>query len=145
MHWLFQWKEKPTNISPWYEYIEESMANYMTLLWIDWLVKHINDCPVEKYLLGQNLSGLKDDAIEFMRQQPEAYAVAVPLYDKCNPFENNSVLPFLNWCFQKNSIKVDNMKELVNNLREFYNSWKNKTPASNSLTDILNWYKKSFA
>ena len=144
MHWLFQWKEKPTNISPWYEYIEESMANYMTLLWIDWLVQHIDHCPVEEYLLGQNLSGLKDDAIKFMEQQPEAYAVAVPLYDECNP-KNNSVLPFLNWCFQKNSIKVDNMKELVNNLREFYDSWKNKTPASYSLTDILNWYKKSFA
>lgn len=150
MHWLFQWKEKPTNISPWYEYIEESMANYMTLLWIDWLVQHINDCPVEQYtveqyLLGQNLSGLKDDAIKFMEQQPEAYALAVPLYDICNPFKNNSVLPFLNWCFQKNSIKVDNMKELVNNLREFYDSWKNKTPASYSLTNILNCYKKSFA
>ena len=101
MHWLFQWKEKPNSTSREYEYIEESMANYMTLLWIKWLEMHIDDCPTEKFLLDQN--NLYQDAIKFMSTQPEAYAVAVPLYEKCNPFTGNYVLPFLNWCFQKNS------------------------------------------
>ena len=150
MHWLFQWKEKPNSRSREYEYIEESMANYMTLLWIDWLVKHINDCPVEKFLLNKTKSGLKKDAIEFMKKQPEAYAVAVQLYAKCNPFpfdndnvlpfDNDNVLPFINWCFQKNKIKDKNRKDLVGNLRELYNK-----PDNYSTNDIITWYKALFA
>jgi hypothetical protein len=142
MHWLFQWKEKPNSRSREYEYIEESMANYMTLLWIDWLVKHINDCPVEKFLLNKTKSGLKKDAIEFMKKQPEAYAVAVQLYKKCNPFgkNNNNVLPFINWCFQKNEIKNENRTALVKNLRDFY-----QKPKNYSTNDIIKWYKALFA
>ena len=150
MHWLFQWKEKPNSRSREYEYIEESMANYMTLLWIDWLGDHINDCPVEKFLLNKTKSGLKKDAIEFMKKQPEAYAVAVQLYAKCNPFNNknnnvlpfnnNDVLPFINWCFQKNKIKDKNRKDLVGNLRELYNK-----PDNYSTNDIITWYKALFA
>ena len=149
MHWLFQWKEKPNSRSREYEYIEESMANYMTLLWIDWLVKHINDCPVEKFLLNKTKSGLKKDAIEFMKKQPEAYAVAVQLYKKCNPFgkNNNNVLPFINWCFQKNEIKNENRTALVKNLREFYNNLRelDKNPENYSTNDIITWYKALFA
>jgi hypothetical protein len=137
MHWLFQWKEKPNSTSREYEYIEESMANYMTLLWIDWLVKHIDDCPVEKFLLNKTKSGLKKDAITFMGKQPEAYAVAVLLYDKCNPFKNNNVLPFINWCFQKNKIKNENRTALVKNLRELSENY--------STNDIITWYKALFA
>lgn len=153
MHWLFQWKEKPNSTSREYEYIEESMANYMTLLWIDWLEDHINDCPVEKFLLlgkDKSISDLKKDAITFMEQQPEAYAVAVQLYAKCNPFNNknnnvlpfnnNDVLPFINWCFQKNKIKDKNRKDLVGNLRELY-----KNSANYSTNDIITWYKALFA
>jgi hypothetical protein len=137
MHWLFQWKEKPNSRSREYEYIEESMANYMTLLWIDWLVKHIDDCPVEKFLLNKTKSGLKKDAITFMGKQPEAYAVAVQLYEKCNPFDNDNVLPFINWCFQKNKIKDKNRTALVAHLR--------KNPANYSTNDIITWYKALFA
>jgi hypothetical protein len=140
MHWLFQWKEKPNSRSREYEYIEESMANYMTLLWIDWLVKHIDDCPVEKFLLNKTKSGLKKDAITFMGKQPEAYAVAVLLYDKCNPFKNNNVLPFINWCFQKNKIKNENRTALVKNLREL-----DKNPENYSTNDIIKWYNALFA
>ena len=153
MHWLFQWKEKPNSTSREYEYIEESMANYMTLLWIDWLGDHINDCPVEKFLLlgkDKSISDLKKDATTFMEQQPEAYAVAVQLYAKCNPFNNknnnvlpfnnNDVLPFINWCFQKNKIKDKNRKDLVGNLRELYNK-----PDNYSTNDIITWYKALFA
>lgn len=142
MHWLFQWKEKPNSTSREYEYIEESMANYMTLLWIDWLGEHINDCPVEKFLLDKTKSGLKTDAITFMERQPEAYAVAVLLYKKCNPFDNDNanVLPFINWCFQKNKIKDKNRKDLVGNLRELYNNQDNY-----STNDIITWYKALFA
>ena len=151
MHWLFQWKEKPNSTSREYEYIEESMANYMTLLWIDWLGEHINDCPVEKFLLDKTKSGLKTDAIRFMGDyQPEAYAVAVQLYAKCNPFDNdndnvlpfnnNDVLPVINWCFQKNKIKDKNRKDLVGNLRELYNN-----PDNYSTNDIITWYKALFA
>lgn len=142
MHWLFQWKEKPNSTSSEYEYIEESFANYMTLLWIDWLVKHINDCPVEKFLLNKTKSGLKKDAIEFMKKQPEAYAVAVQLYKKCNPFgnNNNNVLPFINWCFQKNEIKNENRTALVKNLRDFY-----QKPTNYSTNDIIKWYNALFA
>lgn len=142
MHWLFQWKEKPNSTSREYEYIEESMANYMTLLWIDWLGEHIDidDCPVEKFLLDKTKSGLKTDAITFMERQPEAYAVAVQLYEKCNPFDNDNVLPFINWCFQKNKIKDKNRKDLVGNLRELY-----KNPANYSTNDIITWYKALFA
>ena len=141
MHWLFQWKEKPNSRSREYEYIEESMANYMTLLWIDWLVKHINDCPVEKFLLNKTKSGLKKDAIEFMKKQPEAYAVAVQLYKKCNPFgKNNNVLPFINWCFQKNKIKDENRTALVAHLRNLCNN-----QANYSTNDIIKWYKALFA
>ena len=116
-----------------YEYIEESMANYMTLLWIDWLKKHIDDCPIEKFLLDQN--NLYQDAIKFMSTQPEAYAVAVPLYEKCNPFTGNYVLPFLNWCFQKNSIKDDSIRILVGKLCKFYGDSKEY-----DAEEILNWY-----
>lgn len=153
MHWLFQWKEKPNSTSREYEYIEESMANYMTLLWIDWLEDHINDCPVEKFLLlgkDKSILGLKTDAITFMGQQPEAYAVAEQLYAKCNPFnnknnnvlpfDNNNVLPFINWCFQKNKIKDKNRTALVKNLRELYNN-----PDNYSTNDIITWYKALFA
>jgi hypothetical protein len=140
MHWLFQWKEKPNSTSREYEYIEESMANYMTLLWIDWLVKHIDDCPVEKFLLDKTISDLKTDAITFMGKQPEAYAVAVLLYDKCNPFKNNNVLPFINWCFQKNKIKNENRTALVKNLREL-----DKNPENYSTNDIIKWYNALFA
>ena len=120
-----------------YEYIEESMANYMTLLWIDWLGEHINDCPVEEFLLlGKD--NLKNDAITFMEQQPEAYKVAVPLYTNCNPFdENGYTLPFFNWCFQKNKIKDKNRIALVAHLR--------KNPANYSTNDIITWYKALFA
>lgn len=137
MHWLFQWKEKPNSTSREYEYIEESMANYMTLLWIDWLGEHINDCPVEEFLLlGKD--NLKNDAITFMEQQPEAYKVAVPLYTNCNPFdENGYTLPFFNWCFQKNKIKDKNRTALVAHLR--------KNPANYSTNDIITWYKALFA
>ena len=115
------------------------MANYMTLLWIDWLVKHIDDCPVEKFLLDKTISDLKTDAITFMGQQPEAYAVAVLLYDKCNPFDNDNdnVLPFINWCFQKNKIKNENRTALVKNLREL--------SENSSTNDIITWYKALFA
>ena len=140
MHWLFQWKEKPNSTSREYEYIEESMANYMTLLWIDWLGEHINDCPVEKFLLDKTISDLKTDAITFMGQQPEAYAVAVLLYDKCNPFDNDNVLPFINWCFQKNKIRDKNRTALVAHLRNLY-----KNPANYSTNDIITWYKALFA
>ncbi len=140
MHWLFQWKEKPNSTPREYEYIEESMANYMTLLWIDWLWEHINDCPVEKFLLDKTKSGLKTDAITFMGQQPEAYAVAVQLYEKCNPFDNDNVLPFINWCFQKNKIKNENRTALVKNLREL-----DKNPENYSTNDIITWYKALFA
>lgn len=147
MHWLFQWKEKPNSTSREYEYIEESMANYMTLLWIDWLGKdtNIDDCPVEKFLLlgkDKSILDLKNDAITFMTQQPEAYAVAVQLYEKCNPFDNDNanVLPFINWCFQKNKIKDKNRKDLVGNLRELYNNQDNY-----STNDIITWYKALFA
>ena len=155
MHWLFQWKEKPNSTSREYEYIEESFANYMTLLWIDWLTRHIDkdDFKTEKYLLDQNIIHLKEDnihplledAIQFMRDhQPEAYAVAVQLYKKCNPFNtfnnNNNVLPFINWCFQKNKIKDKNRKDLVGNLRELYNN-----PDNYSTNDIITWYKALFA
>ena len=146
MHWLFQWKEKPSltmSISREYEYIEESFANYMTLLWIDWLTQHIDedDFKTEKYLLDQNIIHLKEDAIRFMRDyQPEAYAVAVQLYEKCNPFDNDNVLPFINWCFQKNKIKVGNRTALVKNLRELY-----KNPENYSTNDIITWYKALFA
>ena len=140
MHWLFQWKEKPGQQSRDYEYIEESFANYMTLLWIDWLSRHINDCAAEKSLLDQNREPLIKDAIKFMRDyQPEAYAVAVHLYKECNPFENNHVLPVLNWCFQKNSIKDENRKTLVAKLRKFY-----QNPANYSIKDIIEWYKALF-
>lgn len=150
MHWLFQWKEKPNSTPREYEYIEESMANYMTLLWIDWLGEHINDCPVEKFLLDKNIIHLKEDAIRFMRDyQPEAYAVAVLLYDKCNPFDNDNdnVLPFINWCFQKNKIKNENRTALVKNLREFYNNLRelDKNPENYSTNDIITWYKALFA
>lgn len=146
MHWLFQWKEKPSltmSISREYEYIEESFANYMTLLWIDWLTQHIDedDFKTEKYLLDQNIIHLKEDAIRFMRDyQPEAYAVAVQLYEKCNPFDNDNVLPFINWCFQKNKIKAGNRTALVKNLRELY-----KNPKNYSTNDIITWYKALFA
>lgn len=137
MHWLFQWKEKPNSTSREYEYIEESMANYMTLLWIDWLGEHINDCPVEKFLLDKTKSDLKNDAITFMKQQPEAYKVAVPLYTNCNPFdENGYTLPFFNWCFQKNKIKDENRTALVAHLRNI---------ANYSTNDIITWYKALFA
>lgn len=141
MHWLFQWKEKPNSTSREYEYIEESMANYMTLLWIDWLGEHINDCPVEKFLLDKTKSGLKTDAITFMERQPEAYAIAVQLYDKCNPFDNDNanVLPFINWCFQKNKIKDENRTALVKNLRDFF---KNE---ENNPKKIIEWYNALFA
>ena len=140
MHWLFQWKEQPNSTPREYEYIEESFANYMTLLWIDWLSKHINDCAAEKSLLDQNREPLIKDAIKFMRDyQPEAYAVAVHLYKECNPFENNHVLPVLNWCFQKNSIKDENRKTLVANLRKFY-----QNPANYSVETILMWYRNLF-
>lgn len=147
MHWLFQWKEKPNSTSREYEYIEESMANYMTLLWIDWLGEHINDCPVEKFLLDKTKSGLKEDAIRFMRDyQPEAYAVAVQLYVKCNPFDkdNANVLPFINWCFQKNKIKDKNRKDLVGNLRKLYKN-KDNNQDNYSTNDIITWYKALFA
>ena len=146
MHWLFQWKEKPSltmSISREYEYIEESFANYMTLLWIDWLTQHIDedDFKTEKYLLDQNIIHLKEDAIRFMRDyQPEAYAVAVQLYEKCNPFDNDNVLPFINWCFQKNKIKNENRTALVKNLREL-----DKNPENYSTNDIITWYKALFA
>lgn len=140
MHWLFQWKEKPNSTPREYEYIEESFANYMTLLWIDWLSWHINDCAAEKSLLENIEEPLIKDAIKFMRDyQPEAYAVAVHLYKECNPFENNHVLPVLNWCFQKNSIKDENRKTLVANLRKFY-----QNPANYSIKDIIEWYKALF-
>ena len=140
MHWLFQWKEQPNSTPREYEYIEESFANYMTLLWIDWLSRHINDCAAEKSLLDQNREPLIKDAIKFMRDyQPEAYAVAVHLYKECNPFENNHVLPVLNWCFQKNSIKDENRKTLVAKLRKFY-----QNPANYSIKDIIEWYKALF-
>lgn len=119
-----------------YEYIEESMANYMTLLWIKWLEMHIDDCPTEKFLLDQN--NLYQDAIKFMSTQPEAYAVAVPLYEKCNPFTGNYVLPFLNWCFQKNSITDTNSCTLVRKLCMFY-----KNP-KDAPEEILNWYHELF-
>jgi hypothetical protein len=129
----------------------------MTLLWIDWLEDHINDCPVEKFLLlgkdknkDKTIQGLKNDAITFMEQQPEAYAVAVQLYAKCNPFNNknnnvlpfnnNDVLPFINWCFQKNKIKDKNRTALVAHLRNLYNS-----QANYSTNDIITWYKALFA
>lgn len=146
MHWLFQWKEKPSltmSISREYEYIEESFANYMTLLWIDWLTRHIDedDFKTEKYLLDQNIIHLKEDAIRFMRDyQPEAYAVAVQLYEKCNPFDNDNVLPFINWCFQKNKIKDENKTALVAHLRNLYNN-----QANYSTNDIITWYKALFA
>ena len=165
MHWLFQWKEEPSltmSISREYEYIEESFANYMTLLWIDWLTRHIDedDFKTEKYLLDQNIIHLKEDAIRFMRDyQPEAYAVAVQLYAKCNPFyndnvqlfdndnvlpfDNDNVLPFINWCFQKNKIKDKNRKDLVGNLRELYNN--NNNQDNYSTNDIITWYKALFA
>ncbi|MBR5603627.1 MAG: leucine-rich repeat protein [Bacteroidales bacterium] len=120
-----------------YEYIEESMANYMTLLWIDWLKRHIDDCPIEKFLLDQN--NLYQDAIKFMSTQPEAYAVAVPLYEKCNPFNGNYVLPFLNWCFQKNSIEDDNGRKLVGKLCNFY-----RDSEKYDAEEILNWYRDLF-
>lgn len=119
-----------------YEYIEESMANYMTLLWINWLERHIDDCPTEKFLLDQN--NLYQDAIKFMSTQPEAYAVAVPLYEKCNPFTNNYVLPFLNWCFQKNSITDTNSSILVGKLCKFYGN------PEDDPEEILNWYDELF-
>lgn len=141
MHWLFQWKERPGQQSRDYEYIEESFANYLTLLWIDWLSRHIDDCVAEKSLLGQNVYRLRTDAIEFMRDhQPEAYAVAVPLYEKCNPFAyNEHVLPFLNWCFQKNKIQLENRNALVRHLHEFYND-----PENYSRKNILEWYQELF-
>ena len=119
-----------------YEYIEESMANYMTLLWINWLERHIDDCPTEKFLLDQN--NLYQDAIKFMSTQPEAYAVAVPLYEKCNPFTGNYVLPFLNWCFQKNSITDKNSCILVRKLCVFYEN------PEDAPEEILKWYQKLF-
>ena len=119
-----------------YEYIEESMANYMTLLWIDWLKRHIDDCPTEKFLLDQNT--LYQDAINFMSTQPEAYAVAVPLYEKCNPFNGKYVLPFLNWCFQKNSITDINRRILVGKLCKFYGN------PEDDPEEILNWYDELF-
>lgn len=141
MHWLFQWKEKPNSTSREYEYIEESMANYMTLLWIDWLGEHINDCPVEKFLLDKTKSGLKTDAIKFMTQQSKAYAVAVPLYTNCNPFDENAyTLPFFNWCFQKNKIKDENRTALVKNLRDFDNQNQENNPKK-----IIEWYNALFA
>lgn len=161
MHWLFQWKEEPSltmSISREYEYIEESFANYMTLLWIDWLTRHLDEdgCKTEKNLLDQplkedNIHPLKKDAIRFMEKQPEAYAVAVQLYAKCNPFpfdndnvlpfDNANVLPVINWCFQKNKIKDKNRKNLVGNLRELYNN----NPDNYSTNDIITWYKALFA
>lgn len=151
MHWLFQWKEKPSltmSISREYEYIEESFANYMTLLWIDWLTQPIDqpidedDFKTEKYLLDQNIIHLKEDAIRFMRDyQPEAYAVAVQLYVKCNPFDKDNVLPFINWCFQKNKIKDKNRKDLVGNLRKL----KDNNQDNYSTNDIITWYKALFA
>ena len=120
-----------------YEYIEESMANYMTLLWINWLKRHIDDCPTEKFLLDQNT--LYQDAIKFMSIQPEAYAVAVPLYEKCNPFNGEYVLPFLNWCFQKNSIKDDSRRILVGKLCKFY-----RDSEEYDAEEILNWYRDLF-
>jgi hypothetical protein len=122
-----------------YEYIEESMANYMTLLWIDWLKRHIDDCPIENFLLDQNT--LYQDAIKFMSTQPEAYAVAVPLYEKCNPFNGKYVLPFLNWCFQKNSITDINRKILVGKLCKFYTGSKRD---SIDAEEILKWYHELF-
>lgn len=119
-----------------YEYIEESIANYMTLLWINWLERHIDDCPTEKFLLDQN--NLYQDAIKFMSTQPEAYAVAVPLYEKCNPFTGNYVLPFLNWCFQKNSITDTNSSILVRRLCAFYGN------PEDAPEEILNWYHELF-
>ena len=113
------------------------MANYMTLLWINWLEKHIDDCPTEKFLLDQN--NLYQDAITFMSKQPEAYAVAVPLYEKCNPFNGNYVLPFLNWCFQKNSIEDDNGRKLVGKLCNFY-----RDSEKYDAEEILNWYRDLF-
>lgn len=125
-----------------YEYIEESMANYMTLLWIDWLKRHIDNCATEKFLLGKNnLYKLHDDAIKFMSTQPEAYAVAVPLYEKCNPFNGKYVLPFLNWCFQKNSITDINRKILVGKLCKFYTGSKRD---SIDAEEILKWYHELF-
>ena len=125
-----------------YEYIEESMANYMTLLWIDWLKRHIDNCATEKFLLGKNnLYKLHDDAIKFMSTQPEAYAVAVPLYEKCNPFNGKYVLPFLNWCFQKNSITDKNRRILVGKLCKFYTGSKRD---SIDAEEILKWYHELF-
>lgn len=125
-----------------YEYIEESMANYMTLLWIDWLKRHIDNCATEKFLLGKNnLYKLHDDAIKFMSTQPEAYAVAVPLYEKCNPFNGKYVLPFLNWCFQKNSITDINRRILVGKLCKFYTGSKRD---SIDAEEILKWYHELF-
>ena len=125
-----------------YEYIEESMANYMTLLWIDWLKRHIDNCATEKFLLGKNnLYKLHDDAIKFMSTQPEAYAVAVQLYEKCNPFNGKYVLPFLNWCFQKNSITDINRRILVGKLCKFYTGSKRD---STDAEEILKWYHELF-
>ena len=80
---------------------------------------------MQKFLLDKTKSGLVKDAIRFMERQPEAYAVAVLLYDKCNPFKNNNVLPFINWCFQKNKIK----NEYENSLDMYIQNTKNMLSA----------------